>query len=373
MATILTRHKVATLLMASQLAVAAVETSMPSRQSWYAIYSNTVCECKCVWFNYDFVEPRGVFGSNREYSLVVLSGGYPNMPPKRPRGIPDRANKKKPRENPPDAARDTRGSREESLLQLCNVLGTQAAQIMSIRRQNDKFSLIDVAMLVTNNSREHAGHRIEELFSQHPEVCRKTTNFKFKGRGQRDTPVGDIYVVVEMVMLLPGKRAASVRSECARLFVQTYGGDLSLANEIINNRKWQEELAESSPEHPARALGERVEATSEVVSTTEIVTKTCEIAIRSLLPTMLEKISAFFVAKFKEFELDRDRQQQDLLQKLESMTSKRQFVNVNCSSRNNADLDVINLEAPRTVQDSERIKGMFLPVSKFLREMWIFC
>ena len=145
------------------------------------------------------------------------------------------------------------------------------------------------------NSREHASHRIEELFSHHPEVCRKTTNFKFKGRGQRDTPVGDICVVVEMVMLLPGKRAASVRSECARLFVQTYGGDLSLANEIINNRKWQEELAETSPEHPARALGERVEATSEVVSTTELVTKTCEIAVRSLLPTMFENMSNFLL------------------------------------------------------------------------------
>ena len=92
--------------------------------------------------------------------------------------------------------------------------------------------------------------------------------------------------------------------------------------------------------------------------------------MQALLPAMFEKLSAFFVNKFKEFELDRDRQQQDLLQKLESMTSKRQFVNVNCSSRNNADLDVINLEVPRTVQDSERIKGMFLPVSKFLREMW---
>ena len=170
--------------------------------------------------------------------------------------------------------------------------------------------------------------------------------------------MGDIYVVVEMVMLLPGKRAASVRSECARLFVQTYGGDLSLANEIINNRKWQEELAETSPEHPARALGERVEATSEVVSM-KMVTKTCEIAMQALLPAMLEKLSAFFVNKFKEFELDRDRQQQDVLQKLESMTSKRQFVNVNCSSRNNADLDVVNLEVPRTVQESERIKGMF--------------
>ena len=33
------------------------------------------------------------------------------------------------------------------------------------------------------------------------------THLKFPGRGQRETPVGDIYTVVELIMLLPGKRA----------------------------------------------------------------------------------------------------------------------------------------------------------------------
>ena len=31
-------------------------------------------------------------------------------------------------------------------------------------------------------------------------------------------------MVVEVIMLLPGRKAALVRSECARLFVQFYGG-----------------------------------------------------------------------------------------------------------------------------------------------------
>ena len=37
-------------------------------------------------------------------------------------------------------------------------------------------------------------------------------NLKFPGRGQRETPVGDIYAVVELIMLLPGRRAGLVRS-----------------------------------------------------------------------------------------------------------------------------------------------------------------
>ena len=60
--------------------------------------------------------------------------------------------------------------------------------------------------------------------------------------GRHETPVGDIYVVVEVIMLLPGKRAAPVRSECARLFVRFYGGDLQLAEQVIGNRQRQEEL-----------------------------------------------------------------------------------------------------------------------------------
>ena len=161
------------------------------------------------------------------------------MPPERRYGNPDRANEKKSREKPPDVAGDTSGSREGTWLQLRNLLGTQAAQITSIRRQGDKFSWIDVAMLVSKNSREHAGHGIEELFSQHPEACRKSTRFKVKGRGRRITPVGDIYVVVERDSLLPAKRAASVSSGCARLFMQTYGSNLSSVNGFMNKLKWQ--------------------------------------------------------------------------------------------------------------------------------------
>ena len=41
---------------------------------------------------------------------------------------------------------------------------------------------------------------------------------RFPGRG-RETPVGDVYAIVELVMLLPGRRAGLVRTDAARLFV----------------------------------------------------------------------------------------------------------------------------------------------------------
>ena len=61
------------------------------------------------------------------------------------------------------------------------------------------------------------------------EVSNKVRHLKFPGRGQRETPVGDIYAVVELIMVLPGRRAGLVRSEAARLFVKCYGGDPALA------------------------------------------------------------------------------------------------------------------------------------------------
>ena len=49
--------------------------------------------------------------------------------------------------------------------------------------------------------------------------------------------MGDIYTVVEFIMLLPGKRAGLIRSEASRLFLQFHGGDLSLADQVIAS-KW---------------------------------------------------------------------------------------------------------------------------------------
>ena len=54
----------------------------------------------------------------------------------------------------------------------------------------------------------HAGKAYRGLVIWHPEVHSNGVNFKFPGRGQRETPVMEVRGTVEVVMLLPGKRAA---------------------------------------------------------------------------------------------------------------------------------------------------------------------
>ena len=56
----------------------------------------------------------------------------------------------------------------------------------------------------------------------------KITDLKFKGRGQRLTPLTDVHGIIEFVMLLPGKHAANVRRQAAELLVRYLGGDLAI-------------------------------------------------------------------------------------------------------------------------------------------------
>ena len=95
----------------------------------------------------------------------------------------------------------------------------------------------------------------------HPEVSPNCRKYRFRGRGQRLTPVmADTRSIVELILALPGRHAARVRRQAAKLLVRYLGGDLSLVDEVCALRGLQEELAVRAPEDPARAFGEAVEA-----------------------------------------------------------------------------------------------------------------
>ena len=132
-------------------------------------------------------------------------------------------------------------------------------RVSNIRKIGTRFSLIDVACVTTGCEGNEAGQKIREVLRQHPELQTQVVYEKFPGRGQRDTPTADVYVVVDFIMLLPGKRAAALRRNAAELFVRYHGGDLRMAQEITAARERQEQLLREEPEHPLRAFGEAVE------------------------------------------------------------------------------------------------------------------
>jgi hypothetical protein len=123
--------------------------------------------------------------------------------------------------------------------------------------------VIDVSMAINGKDAHTSARDFQRICEQYPEVARKVNHFKFRGRGQRDTPIASLATMVEIIMLLPGSTAATVRVEAAKLLVRYLGGDLRLVEEVQTLRHVQEELAGHAPRHPMRTFGEAVEASGE--------------------------------------------------------------------------------------------------------------
>lgn len=152
-----------------------------------------------------------------------------------------------------DADADIRG-------QLAKLLGKDVALIGTIRRtQGDvpMISVFDVMGAITGCG-EHAARDWQRLNEAYPEVRSKWANFKFPGRGQRNTPVADLPTVIEIIFLLPGRAAARVRSEAAKLFVRYLGGDLRLVDEVQQMAWVQDHLRENTPNQPLAMFGAAV-------------------------------------------------------------------------------------------------------------------
>jgi hypothetical protein len=132
-----------------------------------------------------------------------------------------------------------------------------------------RVALIDVAMLFTGLNNDAAGRAVRELQAAYPEFrCdpTKVGKHKFEGVGRQTVDVAPIAVAIEFAFLLPGRRAAQLRMQAARLLVRYLGGDLSLVDEIAQLRHVQQALADVpseslTPEQQAvRTCGVAVEA-----------------------------------------------------------------------------------------------------------------
>ena len=89
--------------------------------------------------------------------------------------------------------------------------------------------------------RNHAAQDVAYVKERHPEVTRILGDFKFRGQGQKKTPVADLRSAVELTFLLPGRHAARIRRQAAELLCRYLGGDLALVDEVCRNRGFQKE------------------------------------------------------------------------------------------------------------------------------------
>lgn len=134
-----------------------------------------------------------------------------------------------------------------------------AAALGRIRKTAEnppRVSVYDLISAVTGSA-ESARKAFFRLSNEHAEVGASSHNFRFSGRGQRPTPVVDARGAVEILMLLPGRVAASFRKSAADVIVRYLGGDPSLVEEVAANRLIQEQLPD---DHPSRIFGQTVES-----------------------------------------------------------------------------------------------------------------
>ena len=130
-------------------------------------------------------------------------------------------------------------------------------QIRKTAEDPPRVSVIDVVATVTGCSANVASNTVQRLAEAYPEVSSCWCNFKFSGRGQRDTPVTDARGAVEVIMILPGRAAARVRKMAADVMVRYLGGDPGIVEEVAANRLAQEGL---DADDPARIFGQTVES-----------------------------------------------------------------------------------------------------------------
>ena len=72
--------------------------------------------------------------------------------------------------------------------------------------------------------------------------------YKFPGPGQKKTPVLDSKGVIELIMVLPGTKAASCRKEFAEIIVRYLGGDLSLCYDVAQIHQQRQITSSKEPD-----------------------------------------------------------------------------------------------------------------------------
>jgi hypothetical protein len=153
-----------------------------------------------------------------------------------------------------DASKSTEPPLARTIHPTMNQLTFQSGSFagQTIRTTSDGYASIYDVMRVAGVGKEptHVWNAVKERFctlgnsSSTSDSRPLTKNFKFPGRGQRDTPVVSGQGLVRLLFLLPGKRARQFVAESAEVLVRHIGGDETLVEEIHRNR----EIGQTNPQ-----------------------------------------------------------------------------------------------------------------------------
>ena len=110
---------------------------------------------------------------------------------------------------------------------LAALVDRDTIQIRKTEETPPRISVIDVAILVTGYGADYASQAIRNVCDKYPDIREHIADFKFKGRGQKNTKVAGVNAIVEIIVSLPGKQAARIRRQAAELLVRYLLGRVS--------------------------------------------------------------------------------------------------------------------------------------------------
>jgi hypothetical protein len=101
--------------------------------------------------------------------------------------------------------------------------------------RDPRVSIMDFVMVVTGKDNNRAGQTIRELHTSHHLFFGKLQKYQFSGASQRIQFVLCLSECVELLMMLPGKKAKEFRKDSAGLLTRLFAGDPTLHDVIKKN------------------------------------------------------------------------------------------------------------------------------------------
>jgi hypothetical protein len=96
---------------------------------------------------------------------------------------------------------------------------------------DDRYSVYDVIKFCGKGNPRQSWKGLTEVYS---EVVKKVDNYKFPGKGQRETPVANRQDILYIIGLLPGAFGRAYREDSARVFLQYLDASPELAESVID-------------------------------------------------------------------------------------------------------------------------------------------
>ena len=112
-----------------------------------------------------------------------------------------------------------------------DVIESMDNSTIRVDKDTMKGSALDTIRMVLGSTSKAANTYLNRLFVTSPELSTRCGRLKINGKGN-ETPVADAKTLIEIVWLLPGKKAHAFRRQSSEKVCRLLGGDLSLVSEI---------------------------------------------------------------------------------------------------------------------------------------------